>query len=257
MKKIAILGAVLALSTSAIADDNSLFYIKAGASGSIGHKTYDDSKFENQSFNGNKLGCKKEDNKYGEFTFGGTIGAGYQLMDNVRVELQGSYFAGPKWKYEVAAVAASAAGAVPVVAASPKINVELEASGFAVLLSPAVDLIDMGPAKLYVTGGAGISYVKLKSKVTIDVPNTTIPEMEWESKVRFAWSVGAGVAFEVSPGVSIDVGYSFTDLGKPAKEDFKEIEIDVAGAKTKLKEEEFGGNNLRSHNVNVGVRFSL
>ena len=247
MKKIAILGAVLALSTSAIADDNS-FYIKAGAFGSIGHKAFDDSKIEKVI-----TGLKAEDNKYGEFTFGGTVGAGYQLMDNVRVELQGSYFAGPKWKYEKAAVAASADGA-PAVDASPKLNLEVEASGFAVLLSPSVDLIDIGPAKLYVTGGAGISYIKLKQKLTLDIPFDLKMEREWESKVRFAWSVGAGVTFEVSPGVSIDVGYSFTDLGKPAKEDFKEIE--VAGVKMKEKIE-FGGNNLRSHNVNVGVRFSL
>jgi hypothetical protein len=251
MKKIAILGAVLALSTSAIADDNS-FYIKAGAFGSIGHKLFDDSKIDKAL-----PGLKAEDNKYGEFTFGGTVGAGYQLMDNVRVELQGSYFAGPKWKYEFADVAA---GVTPVVDAYPKKNLEVEASGFAVLLSPAVDLIDMGPAKLYVTGGAGISYVKVKAKVTKDAYKNAgadvaaeSKESEWESKVRFAWSVGAGVAFEVSPGVSIDVGYSFTDLGKPAKEDFKEIEI----AGVKIKNIEFEGNNLRSHNVNVGVRFSL
>ena len=179
-------------------------------------------------------------------------------MDNVRVELQGSYFAGPKWKYEKAAVAASAAGATPVVAPAGKTNAEIEASGFAALLSPAVDLIDMGPAKLYVTGGAGISYVKVKQKDTTDAYKDAAgadvaaksSEKEWESKVRFAWSVGAGVAFEVSPGVSIDVGYSFTDLGKPAKEDFKETDNN----KTKS---EFEGNNLTSHNVNVGVRFSL
>ncbi len=62
----------------------------------MGHKLVDD---------GKEIGdveITKDMNKYGDFTFGGTLGFGYKIMDNVRVEAQGYYFGGPKYKYDVA-----------------------------------------------------------------------------------------------------------------------------------------------------------
>jgi opacity protein-like surface antigen len=253
MKKIAILGAVLALSTSAIADD-SAFYAKVGGFGSIGHKLCDDDK----TIGGIKI--DKDLNKFGKFTFGGSIGAGYKLMDNVRLELTASYFAGPEWKYEVpevkavAAVAAvtDASGkittpAVDKVDAQPKSTLEVKASGPVGLANVYVDLFNFGPGSVYVNGGAGVSYVKVK----VENKDDKTKDVEYDAKARFAWNVGAGVSFSVSEGVSIDAGYSFSDLGKPAKEDVKGAKDD------KTKGEEFSGNNIRSHNINVGVRFSL
>jgi len=278
MKKIAILGAVLALSTSAIADD-SAFYAKIGATGSIGHKLFDDAKV----FNGTTF--DKDNNKFGKFSFGGSIGAGYKLMDNVRVELTGSYFAGPEWKYETAPVEGKAgvdevkdgAGKVTTakqeeVKGQAKSTNEIKVSGPVGLLNAYIDVFNFGPGSVYVNGGAGMSFVTVKSetkadlvaeakdtagKVTtkgIDAVNSTV---EYDAKARFAWNVGAGVSFSVSEGVSIDVGYSFSDLGKPAKEETKGAKSDDKSTKATTTQVEFTGNNIRSHNVNVGVRFSL
>jgi len=239
MKKIAILGAVLALSTSAIADDSS-FYVKIGALGGVGHKLFDDEKTPGG----------KDQNKFGDFTFAGGAGVGYKIMENVRAELQGFYFGGPKFKYEVAAVPAVAANpaAVPAVVAVGKNTRKVEVTGAVVGLNAAVDVVSFGPAGLYVTGGAGISYLSVKDSVKFDVVNATDKDVttEYDSKVRFSYNVGAGVTFAVSDMVAVDVGYSFVDLGKPAKEDTK--------GDTKV---EWTGNNLRSHNGTIGVRFSL
>ena len=158
MKKIAIIGAILALSTSAFAEENA-FYMKAAAFGTIGHKIFEDTKALNTGYT-----MTSDLNTFGDFTFGGTLAAGYQIMDNVRVELQGSYFAGPKFKYDFALVKGVPAtvAPAPVVAAISAVahNVqEYEVSAPAGFLNAYVDLIDMGPAKLYVGGGAGISYM--------------------------------------------------------------------------------------------------
>jgi len=260
MKKIAIIGAILALSTSAFADDNG-FYAKAQGFGTIGHKLFDDNKV---SF-GNTV--TSDLNKYGEFTGGAGIAAGYQIMDNVRVELQGSYFMGPKWKYDFNGVdykaAVPAAASVPAVPAS---TLECEVSAPVGFLNAYVDLIDMGPAKLYVGGGAGISYMDVKTKVTsaeVDAAKNGGTKIDAKSldvktdrNIKFSWNVGAGVTFEVSPGISIDVGYSFVDLGKPEAKDYsddtkKKIDIFVGGTKDD-KNYDWQGNNIRAHNVNAG-----
>jgi len=272
MKKIAILGAVLALSTSAIADD-SAFYAKIGATGSIGHKLFDDAKV----FNGTTF--DKDNNKFGKFSFGGSIGAGYKLMDNVRVELTGSYFAGPEWKYETAGTEAKAAVlAAPAVGAVGDANYvaevkevkkvdavakstnEIKVSGPVGLLNAYIDVFNFGPGSVYVNGGAGMSFVTVKSETKADAVGTDAAKpttVEYDAKARFAWNVGAGVSFSVSEGVSIDVGYSFSDLGKPAKEDTKGAKSDDKATKATTTQVEFTGNNIRAHNVNVGVRFSL
>jgi len=276
MKKIAILGAVLALSTSALADSNSNFYAKAGAFGTIGNKLFDDS----------KAPWGKDNNKYGEFTFGGTLAAGYKVMDNVRTELQVHYFFGPKWKISTKSEALTNAEAKldadkkvlqDVESASPrsekditnaqlavdtdkakvnslaseKIEGHIKASGPAVFLNAYVDVVDMGPAKLYVGGGLGMSYIKLEGEAKKDNSNSKKEKdttTMYEAKAKFAWNVGAGLAFEVSEGIAIDVGYSFVDLGKPGdkKSDDKK---DTAA--------EWKGNRITCHNITVGARFAL
>lgn len=270
MKKIAILGAVLALSTSAIADDGS-FYVKAGALGGMGHKLFDD----NKTINGFKI--TKDINKYGDFTFGGTLGFGYKVMENVRAEAQAYYFGGPKFKYDVPfndvvdAIAAVPANSIPYgndvekeaarkdMAGSSASN-KIEVSGPVFTLGGAVDVVSFGPASLYVTGGAGISYVTAKIESSSEIKSATIPAptwvgkpdpktMEYESKVRFAFNAGAGLSFAASDSVAIDVGYLFVNLGKPAKEEMK---ADKAADK-----KEWEGDSIMLHNISVGVRFSL
>jgi opacity protein-like surface antigen len=268
MKKIAILGAVLALSTSAIADDGS-FYVKAGALGGMGHKLFDD----NKTISGFKI--TKDINKYGDFTFGGTLGFGYKVMENVRAEAQAYYFGGPKFKYDlpfndvvdaIAAVAAIPYGTDVEKEAARKdmagstANVKIDVSGPVFTLGGAVDVVSFGPASLYVTGGAGISYVTAKIEGSSEIKSATTPAPAWakksdpktaeyESKVRFAFNAGAGLSFAASDSVAIDVGYLFVNLGKPAKEDMK--------ADKPADKKEWEGNSIMLHNISVGVRFSL
>jgi opacity protein-like surface antigen len=263
MKKIAILGAVLALSTSAIADDGS-FYVKACALGGMGHKLLDDGKVIGG------LEITKDINKYGDFTFGGTLGFGYKIMDNVRVEAQGYYFGGPKFKYDLTADSIANAKAKALSITDPAFiedlkkdmdgsiaNIKVDVSGPVVTLGGAVDVVSFGPASVYVTGGAGISYVTVKQEFNGDIKFKSNPaenkkteaKIEYESKVRFAFNAGAGLSFAASDSVSIDVGYLFVNLGKPAKDDMKG---DYA-----TKNVEWEGNSIMLHNISVGVRFSL
>jgi len=326
MKKIAILGAVLALSTSALAEENS-FYAKVGAFGNIGHKLYADGVQVTPN-----LKTTSDNNVYGDFAFGGTIGAGYYVMSNLRVGLDVSYFGGPKYTYKIsetkettpalrtkeiiekelkeAKTASEEAKKALDKDAKSKKNADLKAaseeakkavtalekelaefkpdakakkddttktttekedivvkvSGPVGFLNAYVDVFEAGPAKFYVGGGVGMSYVEVEltdkniKKVTSDESKSEDKSdaqiAKWDAKARFAWNVGAGVAFEVADGVALEAGYSFVDLGTPGKDDEKK-DSDDKKPKANTKSSEWKGESIKSHNINVGVRFSL
>lgn len=56
---------------------------------------------------------------------------------------------------------------------------------------------------LYATGGVGYSYNKVDN----------FSGYKGEGKSNFAWNVGAGVEYALTPCVSLDLGYRYTDLG--------------------------------------------
>jgi opacity protein-like surface antigen len=260
MKKIAIFSALVALtSTSAIADD---MYVKVSALGAMGHKLFDD----NKNLYQDAANVSKDMNKFGEIYAGGQIAFGYKIMDNVRVELQGSYLNGPNFKYDFVKDGKDEKNS--------KNEYKVEATGPAVMLGGAVDFVSFGPASLYGTFGLGMSYMnvkmtgetQLKPEKDKTAPDAVKHDLEWEAKVRFAFNVGAGASFAVSDSVSIDAGYLLMSLGKPEKDDFKGKDKDKNDSNntkdtTKDKKDadklDWTGNNFMSHNVTVGVRFSF
>lgn len=56
---------------------------------------------------------------------------------------------------------------------------------------------------------------------------------------QFAWTIGAGVSYAVSPGLSVDLGYRYVDLGAPA----------YAGG--------IAVSEAAAHQVRLGVRYTL
>lgn len=293
MKKIATLGALIALTSSSAFAEND-FYVKAAALGGMGHKLFEDDKEIVKG--GTKI--SKDVNKFGNFHFGGELAFGYKIMDNVRVELQGYYLNGPNFKYDLAKDdkdkdnkddnsknSEDDKGKDPKAKKdkdakdakdskdnnSSKVSkdeVKVETSGPAVMIGGAVDIVSFGQASLYGTFGVGMSYMNVKITGDIEGKNEkgeddkNKQELEWEAKVRLAFNVGAGVSFAVSDSVNIDAGYSFMSLGKPQKDDFKakdnkDKKEDKKDDKKDDNKIDWAGNSLISHTVKVGVRFSF
>jgi opacity protein-like surface antigen len=283
MKKIIIFGAICALSTSAIASDKP-FYGKISGFGSIANKILSDKQFDDMK-KSKKLEPFKSDlkNEMSDFGFGGSIGFGYRITDIIRTELQFSYFGGQKWnigevniknnkkniqkfdskEQDIFQIAKKANGQyiinnkdvskeefdqaleggkdIKEESSSHNIKTSAEASGFAGFLNIYADFVEFGSAKLYAGGGVGASYMSSKTKVEASINGAPRPkEHKSKEELTFAWNIGGGIAFAVSPDVTIDVGYSFVDLGKPVKEGV-----------------EWDGENITTHNVNVGVRFNF
>lgn len=59
---------------------------------------------------------------------------------------------------------------------------------------------------------AGIGYAKLKSENGISVRGVT--EKFSESSNNFAWSLGAGVSYDITDNFVLDAGYRYIDYGK-------------------------------------------
>jgi opacity protein-like surface antigen len=224
MKKLTLAGAILALSGSALAsspqiEDNN-FYVKLFAAGGMGHTVAKDDDLLIKNQDNTKV--TKENNKFGSYnlSFGGA--AGYSILENVRAEAQFSYVMGPKWEF------------------AETTKVTLTAEAFTGFLNGSVDVIDMNPIKLYVNAGAGISYLSAE----IELENQT-DKIEFEKKINFAYNVGAGISYEASPGMTVELGYSFVNYGT----------LDKSTEKTNPAE--YLGESLKSHNINLGLRINI
>jgi opacity protein-like surface antigen len=234
MKKLAIASAIIALSSSALAADNS-FYVKAGVSPSWGQKL--DSKDKK------KLGLTSDD--YGTMAIGGGAGVGYYLMDNIRGELSVSYLSGPTYKDLDAKSSNDSTVFNDVTGSANNGKLSLENSGFIGFVSGFVDVAEMGFAKAYVGFGGGSSYMETKITTVVDGTKTAT----YSKELGLAYHLSGGLAFEAAPGMLFDVGYSYTNLGKPGN-----VQTAVGNLTTSSN---WNLEALASHNLNIGVRFSM
>ncbi|MGL4859712.1 MAG: outer membrane protein [Enterobacteriaceae bacterium] len=62
----------------------------------------------------------------------------------------------------------------------------------------------------YVQAGIGIAHHKYNGDVTATLDGAGVSGDD----IRFAWGVGAGVAYQITPAWSVDVGYRYLDAGK-------------------------------------------
>ena len=200
MKKILLTtAAVAAISTSAFADmmENS-FYLRGDVSAA--YFTKPDANFKAKT------------------VFGFDAGFGYNVMDNVRVELV----------YDKPFIG-SAKGSKSGQKLKPTIN--------SVFAKVHGDVADLGMGKLFLTGGLG--WAQVKDSFTTPVLGVS-KTYKLKNKNNLAWTVGAGFAFDVAESTHLDIAYSYKDYGKPST---------VTGV--------IGTSHYHSHNVSAGIRFDI
>jgi opacity protein-like surface antigen len=71
------------------------------------------------------------------------------------------------------------------------------------------------------------------------------------SKWNFAWAAHAGVAYRVTPALTLELAYRYVDLGKGITGDI----IQYDGTNSVVNPMEF--KNITSHDVKLGVRWML
>ena len=81
------------------------------------------------------------------------------------------------------------------------------------------------------------------------IPTTSLAYGDDESEWNLAWALYAGVGFEVTPAMTLDVGYRFLHLGDAESGDL------VAFDGTNNVDNPMEFENLTSHDIRVGFRY--
>ena len=104
----------------------------------------------------------------------------------------------------------------------------------------------------YVGGGIGFASISVLgyTDVNVNVPGGSVAYGKDHTETNFAWALYGGLAYEVTPGFTIDLAYRYTDLGdaKTGKT-FTYDNAVTAGS--------FEIEDITSHDVMLSVRWAL
>lgn len=137
-----------------------------------------------------KLNKVKSIKSKNDIAFG--IGAGYNYLDNVRLDLTFDHFVNPKFKSKDKTI-------------SGNINT--------LLLNGFVDLVDISVAKIFAGVGAGVGQAQAKISGDQNLANNGKAKQRYS--LAYALYLGTGVEF--APGITAEVAYSYRSLGETKK----------------------------------------
>lgn len=111
----------------------------------------------------------------------------------------------------------------------------------------------------FIGGGVGVAYHWLKGFDTVTYnyypalpfqnPGINSGTFRDKSKSSFAWAVHAGLAYDVTPNVKLELGYRYVNLGK-VETGMIDCYCARSGPGIKIKD-------LESHDVKLGMRWAL
>jgi len=146
------------------------------------------------------------------------VGAGYNVMDNARVDLTFDHFVNPTHKK-----------------GSEKFKGDINT----LLLNGYFDVFNVDAMKVFVGAGVGVGQVKTKYSDSSDNDSG-----KSKQKYTFAFAGYVGTGYEFTKGVTGELTYSYRDMGKTKK--FKSKNgADISSA------------HYRGHHVTAGVRFDI
>ena len=175
MKKILLTAAAVAvLTASPVYAEEGDFFLKANVGG----------------VKLNKMNSFKSDNN---MYFG--VGAGYNLMDNARVDLAYDHFFEPTFKR-------SGDG----ISSKTKLNIDT------ILLNGFVDVVDLSVAKIFT--GAGVGVARIGGKQTDTDAAGVSESIKYKAENKFGYALYLGSSTEFAPGVNAELTYSWRGYSK-------------------------------------------
>lgn len=148
-----------------------------------------------------------------------SLGMGYRFTDHFRGELNVGFVSRDTWDYSAGPLDAS-----------------LENTVWSGMANVYADLGTIAGFTPYVGAGAGMVYSR--SKADLDLLGIS----ESDDQYEFAYSLNAGVAYQVSQNLLVDVGYQY--LSAP---DLQYVDVDSLEWK----------DGVDYHQVKVGLRYEL
>ena len=134
-----------------------------------------------------KLDKARSSKSKGDVSFG--IGAGYNYLDNVRLDLTFDHFVNPRFKN------------------GKKI---IKGDVNTLLLNGFVDLVDISIAKLF--AGVGVGFGQTQATISGDTVVANNGKAKQQYSVAYALYLGTGIEF--APGITAALTYSYRALGE-------------------------------------------
>ena len=116
---------------------------------------------------------------------------------------------------------------------------------YTMMLNAYKDLGNLGGFVPYVGAGVGAAYHRLDDVYFTGNPNL-VNRIHGDNDLAFAWSVMAGVGYQISDRAIVDVGYRYIDLGSITSQ-----RSDTGG----FVNPAVHINDLTAHEVKVGLRY--
>ena len=102
----------------------------------------------------------------------------------------------------------------------------------------------------YIGGGVGLASVSVLGLKDVNVVNNSVFYAADHTETNFAWAVYGGLAYEVNPSVTLDLGYRYTDLGDARSGRVTAFDNSSSYASVDI-------NDITSHDLMFGVRWKL
>ena len=121
---------------------------------------------------------------------------------------------------------------------------------WAAMASAYFDICTVRGITPYVGAGIGFANVSVNGMTDTNVPAASVFFGEDHSETNLAWSLSAGLAYDVSDSFTVDFGYRYLDLGDARSGTMTAYDLSSTYASVDL-------DNLRSHDLMVGMRWKL
>ncbi len=173
------------------------------------------------------------------------VGVGYQYNDHIRFDLTGEY----RGKASFSALDNYDTDGDGVIDGSNEYTAKKSELTF--LVNGYYDFASFKGITPYVGAGIGASYNTIYDMRDVNTPNAGVAYGGTASTLSFAWALHAGLAMQVTDNLTLDLGYSYLNLGNAQSGDL----IAYDGTNTVYNPMIF--NNLTSHDLKLAVRYSF
>jgi opacity protein-like surface antigen len=102
----------------------------------------------------------------------------------------------------------------------------------------------------FVGAGIGVSRNTISNFVDINTPNAGVAFTPAAAKWDFAWALHAGVGYKVSPGLTLELAYSYTHLGDGVTGGLTDFRGVTRGRTVQFKD-------INSSDLTIGMRWEL
>jgi opacity protein-like surface antigen len=179
------------------------------------------------------------------------LGVGYQVNKWFRFDVTGEYRGDATFLAQDRYPGADGTFTFPQAGFNPGTNeYTADIQSWVGLVNGYIDLGTYWCITPYVGGGVGFASISVNGLKDVNVPNNSVFYAQSNTETNFAWAVYGGLAYDVTPSVTLDLSYRYTNLGDASSG--RVTAFDNSSSYKSLNI-----NDITSNDVMLGVRWKF